>query len=134
MVRIVSFAPYLAHTPNLYKELCILTVRELYFYKICILVFKEIAELATCKRYGFAHVNHRYGTRRKCNNSLDLPSTKGRVTNYLLCCFRYIGPRCFNLLPQQVRDCKNIANFKKQLKHHLFSNNTDVYRILYPHK
>ena len=134
VIRIISFSSYLAHTDDLFKTLRLMDVRKSYFYKICVLVYKEINQITMCKKYGLKFIRHRYSTRRIASKKLDLPSVKGKTSNYVLRCFKFIGPRCFNILPDCIRDCISIKKFKEELKKYCIFNELDVYNILYPHK
>ena len=134
VIRILSFAKCDAHTEILFRNLKVLSIRKLYFYKICLLVYKELNNIAKCNIYGFSHINHRYSTRKRCANDLQLPTATGKMTNHVLCCFKYVGPRFYNTLPTQVRECTTVRNFKKNIKVFISSMDVNVYKLLYPHK
>ena len=97
IIRLMSFAPYQSHTAHLFESLEIMTVRKLYLYKICVLVQKEITGVTRTKHFNFNFVNHIYPTRSNCRRNLRIPSITSNISNRALCCFKYIGPRCYNI-------------------------------------
>ena len=134
-IRFISHSDYLAHTLPLFQQLRIYTLRNLYFSKICLLVFKKLNGLNNSIHCNFSYVNHGYGTRSTTNHLLKLPETSGGImSNSLLRTLSYVGPHFYNSLPTMVKNADSVSIFKNSLKRWLVSANIQVYKLMYTHK
>ena len=135
VVRYISHSTYTAHAAPLFKELGILTVREMFFTKVCMLVYQELRGLNNGRDYKFQKVNHVYKTRSVTNDCLQLPEGPvGVVTNSLFRTLSYVGPRFFNYLPTDVKGLNSCSLFKRNLKNWVQEAQIPVYNLMYTHR
>ena len=111
-----------AHVSPYLKEAHFLPIRQRIDYKIALTAYKCINNTAP-------------DYLRKCVSIKSQPAKQLRTDNdyFLLKTpsipfykrtergFSFCGPRVWNRLPYNLRTCNNILKFKKQLKHHLFT-------------
>ena len=103
-IRIISNAPYDAHTDPLFYRLKILKLKDLFLYNLCVYMFKKVEGGSIVRRH---ELNTRY-------RNLVVPqyhrltSTQKAVS--------YTGPSAWNSLPETLKTIENLSNFKKKLK------------------
>ena len=103
-IRTLADLPYLSHTSPTFKKLGILKLNDLYRYNLCIFVFKNRDTINFWSR-------HDYNTRLR-NNAV--PSFN-RLTISQRSVY-YMGPKCWNELPDSLKIETKLASFKKNLK------------------
>ena len=118
--RLVLNVPPRSHVTLLLKQLHWLPVKFRIEYKICLITYNCLNNLAP--KY-LADLITRYTPARQLRsnnkNLLKVPKIKleqGRQS------FAYAAPKLWNRLPSDVRDCLSLAAFKKKLKTYYFHN------------
>ena len=74
-IRFICFKSFTDHTLPLFKTLGILSVRSIFYHKICLLVFKELHGLNKVDSFGFRFAQHSMGTRSVSDQLLCIPNT-----------------------------------------------------------
>lgn len=118
-VRIISHAPYLAHSQPLFQKLSILNIFQVNFLHTALFVFKAVNHQFTHTFNSFfrrTEENHSYNTRNK--SQLSLPYTRTSLSQFSL---HYRGAKVFNQLPADYFDLSPYL-FKKAIKQYLFHN------------
>ena len=133
VLRFISHSAFDAHTAPIFHKLGILRVRELFFYKICIIVFKELRGLKVCTKYGFNRDNYSRETRSSTRGLLQIPHTT-KLSNSLFKTLSHVGPRFYNLIPQTAKDTESISNFKNCVSNWLIETAQPIYTIMYVHR
>ena len=96
------------------KSLHWLKVQERITFKMLLLVYKSFHGIAPPYLNELLHRNQSSSSRRE---SVHIPST---VSNPRA--FELIGPKLWYKLPQFIRECDTIVDFKKKLKTYLFTS------------
>jgi len=113
-------------TPVLRDDLHILKIDQRIQFKLCLLVFKCLHNLAPhylCNQINLlADDPSRKRLRSSKTLELSVPRTRTCIGDRS---FRVAGPSAWNNLPSSVQEANTLASFKKLLKTHLF-------RISYP--
>jgi hypothetical protein len=118
--RIVTNTHKYEHITPVLKDLHWLPIPSRIEYKIGLLTYKclnnqaptYLEKLITPYRPGRT-------LRSSASNLLVIPKVK---TNYGTRAFSYAAPRIWNNLPHNIKNAKNIDNFKSLMKTHLFKN------------
>ena len=103
-IRTLAGLDYLAHTSQTFKALGLLKLHDLYRYKLCIYMHKN-------RDNAGLWVNHLHNTRNRGNavpvfNRLALTQRS----------IAYMGPKCWNELPSEIRGELKLGIFKTKLK------------------
>ena len=110
-------------TINLYKQLCILRIKEMLELENCKFGFKllqkdlpiHIMELATTDQFGNSlKKQHNYNTRNR--NLLNKPLSKNK---HYRNCIIYKGTGALEILPNQLKMKPNLQLFSKSCKSYL---------------
>ena len=133
-VRFICFKPFTDHTLPLFKKLGILSVRNMFYFKVCQLVFKELHGMNNVDSFGFRFAQHSIGTRSVSNQLLCLPYQGNNLTKALFQTMSNVGPRLFNKVPHVIKTTPSLSLFKQKLRSWLVDNYPPVYKIIYPHK
>ena len=118
----------LEHTANLFNSLQVLTIRNLYVYKVSLKVYKDI--ISSQKRFAFSLVSNYRNLRSNDRILLELPSVSN-LNLYSKQNFYFAGPRLFNMLDEEIKTTSSIMVFKSQLSTFLLKNDVNVSGILY---
>ena len=120
--RLVSGVGKYDHiTPFLRDDLHVLKINERITFKLCLLVFKCLNNLAP--QYLRQHIKllsdepGRQRLRSSKTLELSVPHTRTSVGDRA---FRVAGPSAWNSLPPSVQGAKTVGSFKQLLKTHLF--------------
>lgn len=104
----------------LFSELKVLDIRQL-FAKSTLLHLQK-------HKFQVQKVEHKKNTRSQNLDNLFRPRSRKAIGQKT---FTYIGPRIYNLLPENVKDLRNIHSFKRQIVSWILSLNTDIlYNII----
>ena len=102
------------------KELHILPVRVRCEYKLLVLVFKCLHNLAPKYLSDLLTVKvSKYNTRSSCNYNLFVPAPKNN--SFADRSFSVAGPKMWNGLPESIKASLTVDVFKQRLKTHLFA-------------
>ena len=111
-------------TPVLRDELHWLKITERIKFKLCLLVFKCLHDLAP--KYLSQHIiplaSDPARQRLRSSKTLDVYVPRSKLVGYGDRAFCVAGPRAWNSLPTSVQQADNIHSFKKLLKSHLFAH------------
>ena len=111
-------------TPVLRDELHWLKITERIKFKLCLLVFKCLHDLAP--KYLSQHIiplaSDPARQRLRSSKTLDVYVPRSKLVGYGDRAFCVAGPRAWNSLPASVQQADNIHSFKKLLKSHLFAH------------
>ena len=91
-------------------------------FKICVMVFKCLSKNAPnyLIKVLKPKLNNRPGLRSNENGKLlDIPYTRCKI--FADRSFSVYGPKLWNSLPSDIRNCTSLSNFRKQLKTFLFT-------------
>ena len=112
LVRIINDAPRLSHAdPLFYSQRC-LKIDDLYIQSVRMFSFKLFKNVLPTEISSlFPKVSHNYSTRSAKNNFYIERSDQRSM--------KYIAPRCWNLLPLEMKQASSIASFKTMSKNSL---------------
>lgn len=108
---------------DLFRNLGILPLRHLYFYKVLKIFFKKSG-------YNFVRIHSNYILRINSRNFVNVPKiNKSHFSHF----YNVIAPRLFNKIPESCR-CERVESiFLKHVKLWLFSiNQTEIRNLLNP--
>ena len=120
LVRIISKAPFDAHTGPLFKDLQILKFHNIYKYhtgKLMFLFTKNLLPNYFKSMFILTSRVHSYNTR-----SSKLFYTFPCRTNLRQFSIRFQGPKFFDSLSNNIKDSESISLFSKKLKEFLLSS------------
>ena len=109
--------------PNL-KELHWLKVQEIIEFKVILLTFKCLNNLAPSYLTELLQYNNISGSRAPTLKQLLCNSTVGDRA------FISYAPRLWDKLPQELKQCSDINAFKRILKTFLFQNSYDIILVI----
>ena len=117
--RILTFTPKYAHISNVLESLHWLPVTYRIEYKILLLCYKALNDLAPgyLKDLLVPYVPTR---RLRSSDKALLSTKKSRLVSFGDKSFEVAAPLLWNALPKDLRDSVSIDIFKRQLKTHLF--------------
>jgi Reverse transcriptase (RNA-dependent DNA polymerase) len=108
-------------------ELHWLPVKQRIIYKICLLVYKSLSDLAPSYLrellIPLSAIPSRSSLRSSSSSDLSVPATRLRFGDRA---FAVSGARQWNRLPGDLRTIPDVTNFKKQLKTYLFREAYDL--------
>ena len=116
-MRIINHSGFLAHTPPIFKSLKILTLYDLYKYKLGIFMFlchKNILPKSLLVHFCLNCNIHAYSTRNAAN--FHLPKVRTFLMHNSIF---YQGPIIWNSLPEETRNSNTLNIFKSKFKKHL---------------
>ena len=118
--RLISGHRKYDHITPVLKDIHWLPVVQRINFKVVITVYKAIHNTAPAylQELIVPYVPSR-GLRSQEHNLLCVPFTRSTMAGSRA--FSIAGPTLWNALPQYLRDISDIANFKRQLKTHLFA-------------
>ena len=122
--RIIMLSNKRDHVTPLMKELHWLPIKCRINYKLLMLTFKCLHQLAPQYLADLVTI-YEPGRYLRSSNTLSLTERKARTKTYGERTFSYMAPRLWNALPSSLRQCQSITNFKTKLKTHLFKNHYD---------
>lgn len=125
-VRNICSVDHMTHSEPLFKMLGILPLRKLYFFRVCLSVFKELKNISKMP-YGFKYSSDRRG--RSGTNQLYVPTVN---TNYGFQCISCTGPRFYNVLPEPIKNIPTFLTFKNVLKKWILVQNIDIADFIIP--
>ncbi|XP_028516270.1 uncharacterized protein LOC114575494 [Exaiptasia diaphana] len=106
------------HITEIIKQLHWLPIRQRIHYKVLVLTFKSINGSAPSYLEEIVTKRPLKRTRADGNNDLVIPVIKHETFGGRS--FAYCGPKLWNSLPKELKNCKDINIFKKLLKTFLF--------------
>ena len=124
--RIITLKRKRDHVTPLLKELHWLPVKERICYKICLLCYKCLNNMAPEYLSNFLKIYVPSRTLRSADDKTTLVKPSKNYVTFGQRSFNYVAPNEWNKLPKNIREARSIDSFKKQLKHHLF---TTYYQI-----
>ena len=107
-VRIVVNASYLAHTNDIFIDLKILKLPDIHKFLVLQYVFNNF------NKFHVPNSNQHYSIRRQ--NELSPQFQRLSLTQHSL---KFSGPKFWNKLPLNIRQCNRFNLFKKMVKSHL---------------
>ena len=120
-IRLITCSSRMTHTKPIFLQLNLLTLKELYLYKVGLLLFKIVHKMNVPKHINdYFNVNadvHTYNTRHA--SLFRLPLTR---TNLMKRTFRYIGVKLWNRISGSINHKVPIGSFKINLKKYIMYN------------
>ena len=119
IVRIISKASFDAHTGPLFKDLQILKFHDIYQYhtgKLMFLFTKNLLPNYFKSLFMLTSQVHSYNTRT--SKLFYMFPCRTNLRQFLI---RFQGPKLFNFLSNNIKDCESILLFSKKLKEFLLS-------------
>ena len=114
-----------AHVSDLFQELHWLPVRSRIIFKIVCFVYKCLHNIAPSYLSSLLEID------RNTDCTLIVPRRFHKCGDRA---FSSCGPALWNACPLEVRQCTTFDNFKRQLKHHLFSNFNNYIQALHRYR
>jgi hypothetical protein len=107
-IRIISYKTRLEHTFQLFRNLNILPIRNLYVYKTLKMFFDKSVEKRICHFH------------RVSRNRLNVVVPKPNLTTFRKF-YLFLAPRFFNILPNDIKECQVKDVFLRLLRKHLMT-------------
>ena len=109
LVRIITNSHYLEHTSPLFKLTNILPYEKLHSYLLALHMFRKLSsnQIRNSTR-------HDYNTRS--GSEIHIPFHRLSISQHSV---DYASGHVWNMLPQYLKNCVNMRQFKKLLKNHL---------------
>ena len=120
----MTFSKYYDHTYHIFKDLKILSIPKLYYFKVATFVVKYKKDILPSIFNHYLEFNvTQYNTRQK--HLLKLPKFKKYKTVRTL---KYSAIKIFNFLNSKIQiDCSKSVNcLKCTIKHYLISNDLSI--------
>ena len=118
--RIIKCVNKYSHVTPILKELHWLPIKFRIDYKVILLTFKALNNLAPSYLMELIQpYQPRRSLRSSGQNLLQVPSY--RTKRYGARSFAYVGPQLWNNLPDNMRNMSDLSTFKTALKTHLFN-------------
>ena len=114
LLRVMSKSHRYAHTDPLFKQFNLLKLSDIITFQTQLFVYKSLHVNIIDSGFKFAHSSQ---TRRQ--DSLQLPLCK---TSHFQRYLTYRGAKCWNKLPEQVKNSDSLNVFKKKIRLMLFNN------------
>ena len=112
-----------AHVTELLKQVHFLPVDYRIRFKVCLLVYKCINNIAPCYLQDLVTVRHESKNNVRLNNDyflLQVPSSPSYMSTEKA--FVYNAPKVWNCLPYIIRSAETVDKFKTLLKTHYFKS------------
>ena len=119
-VRIISGAHYLAESSNLFKNLNLLTIYDLYILHLAIFMHRHHTHSLPSIFNAYFRTNaslHSYNT-RSCHN-LHMNACKTNTRQFTI---RIAGPKLWNTIDLGLRSLTSLHSFKLAFKKYLLKN------------
>ena len=113
-VRIISNENPSSHTANLFKDLRILRIIELYELQIAIFMFSYFKDILPSNFNESFRLNsyfHFYDTRT--SSQLRLPLYKYEFSRTTI---SFVGTKCWNAIPSNIKNMPTLSSFKRNYK------------------
>ena len=108
------------HNINIYKKFAILKVRDKFKFEICCLVYKFLHRMLPDCFNNFFHLNSEiYSRQTRQSNNLHLPLFKKSTCKQSI---KLVGIKLWSEIPNEIKQSKNLAQFKKRLKQLLLNS------------
>ena len=120
LVRIISCAPFKAHTEPLMFAMRLLYVNDINQYMTAIFMYQCLNCITPQVFNDFFQKNntlHDHDTRQ--SNDLHVPYARLNVRKF---CFKIHGASTWNNIPILIKQSQSLDVFKKQLRHHLIGS------------
>ena len=122
-IRFIFNLPYSGHTAELFKEYNILTISQIYMFKIALFAYKFLNNILPTNFNDFFHpVTSTYSQRHAY--SFKIQPARINLKRYSLRC---LGPHVWNVLPTDLKLRSHQKLFMKSCKHYFIDN--DVFNI-----
>ena len=118
-IRAINSLPYNFHTNDYFFSMNFLKLKDLYQYKISIIIYRKLHSLDNSNLENFtAKLSdiHNYPTRN--NNKYILPRYKKNQSKF---CIDYQGINIWNNIPDHIQNSSSLFKFKKLLNKYLIS-------------
>ena len=125
-IRIMNFLPPWSSTLEIFATSGILTICQLSYFHLAILMYKLFNGLIILDDIILNHYSHNTACRSQSNNPL---STSKVNNNYGKQKINYIGCILWNKIDPTTRNL-SANNFKKEIKNHIVCNNSKLYTLL----
>ena len=120
--RLVTGARRRDHITPILRQLHWLPVRQRVTFKIAVLVFQCLTRQAPAYLADDCRLTSDVSTRRlrSTNTAMCVVRRSNTSNSFGDRCFAAAGPRLWNTLPVQLRQCDSLGQYKRLLKTHLF--------------
>ena len=116
LVKILFNYDFFTNTLVLYKETKIFNIKQLYTYATCNLINKNMCgNQHSCLKFTIQTYKHTMRYKNK------IQTRKPRTTCYGIKNIMYEGVQLFNNLPNCIKTCTTVKEFKKNLKLYVYS-------------
>ena len=119
--RVIKQLPKSAHITGYLAELHWLKIKECIKYKVSMLMFKCLHNLAPQYLIYIIIFTYHQELNLRSRNNFVLPTRVSRTTMVHTGSISSMGPRIWNSLPITVKNTNNLDTFKSRLKTHLFT-------------
>ena len=119
--RVIKQLPKSAHITGYLAELHWLRVGECIKYKVSMLMFKCLHNLAPQYLIDITIFTYHQELNLRSRNNCVLPTRLSRTTMVHTGSISSMGPQICNSLPVAVKNTNNLDTFKSRLKTHLFT-------------
>ncbi len=122
-IRIISNAPYLAHSAPIFKRNHMLNLLDINKHQIGTFVYASLQNLlppTIADHLAFNFSTHRHFTRNTSN--LRVPQHRSVRRSYAI---PVAGPKCWNLIPAPIQNKPSIYSFKRAFKAYLLTKYCD---------
>lgn len=119
IIRILSNRPRLTHTRPLFHDCNILTLEDLYIYRLSIFTYKLVHHMlppSVSQLFTLTHPNHSHNTR--CHSNIIQPLCRTTLRQR---CLQYQIPHNINNIIAPILSNSSIFSFKKTLKYLLIA-------------
>jgi hypothetical protein len=118
--RVVTMTGKYEHITPVLADLHWLPIRQRIEYKVILLTFKALNDLAPSYISELIHMFQPINENMRSANKLLLDVPRSRLVTCGDRCFQVAAPTLWNKLPQELRNITNLDIFKSQLKTHLY--------------
>ena len=119
--RVIKQLPKSAHITGYLAELHWLKIEERIKYKVSMLMFKCLHNLAPQYLIDITIFAYHQDLNLRSRNNFVLPTRMSRITMVHTGSISSMGPRIWNSLPIAVKNTNNLDVFKSRLKTYLFT-------------
>jgi len=120
--RMLTRTPLRDHITPILRELHWLPVHQRIIYKVLMIVFKALHELAPSYIQEMIELKPTSERSMRSDSQSLLIVPRARTVSYGDRNFRVFAPVLWNKLPTSMRTCDGLVEFKRQLKTYLFTN------------
>ena len=119
--RLVTLTKWQEHISPVLQELHWLPVRCRIVYKLLLITYKVLNNLAPSYIRDLITINHPVRSLRS-NTALKIKHHSVNIVTYCQRSFTYAAPKLWNQLPPHIRNASSLTLFKQKLKTHLFTS------------